>query len=112
MHAVWKRRGFVHIFARPPPNFKKEIKNTAGGFKLKATDAPTILAMFARGDREHDIAAWYGVNQGRVADVKGGEIWLAVPSSDSDAPAERGSRSQREAFERFRPERFGASEGQ
>lgn len=29
--------------------------------------------MAARGDRSHDIAAWFGVNQGRIAEAKAGE---------------------------------------
>lgn len=28
--------------------------------------------MVGRDDREHDIAAWFGVNQGRIAEVKAG----------------------------------------
>jgi hypothetical protein len=28
--------------------------------------------MVSRGDRDHDIAAWFGVNQGRIAEVKDG----------------------------------------
>lgn len=42
----------------------------ASGYSLKSADAPIVLGMIARGDRDHDIAAWFGVNQGRVADVK------------------------------------------
>jgi hypothetical protein len=29
--------------------------------------------MIARGDRKHDIAAWFGLNQGRIAEVEDGE---------------------------------------
>lgn len=42
------------------------------GHRLKAADAPIILGMVNRGDRDHDIAAWFGVNQGRIPDVKDG----------------------------------------
>jgi hypothetical protein len=34
--------------------------------------------MLARGDRHHDIAAWFGVNQARIAEVKGGELYPDV----------------------------------
>jgi len=40
--------------------------------KLSPRDAARILAMLARGDRRHDVAAWFGVNQGRIAEVEDG----------------------------------------
>lgn len=46
----------------------------ASGYSLTAKDAPTVLGMAARGDRDHDIAGWFGVNQGRVAEVKDGKF--------------------------------------
>ncbi len=47
-------------------------RSKASGYVLKRADAPIIMGMFARGDRDHDIAAWFGVNQGRIAEVKDG----------------------------------------
>lgn len=47
-------------------------RSNASGYTLKSADAPIIMGMVARGDRDHDIAAWFGVNQGRVAEVKDG----------------------------------------
>ncbi len=46
----------------------------ASGYSLTANDAPMVLGMDAPGDREHDIAGWFGVNQGRVAEVKAGKF--------------------------------------
>lgn len=37
---------------------------------LTAADAAIVKGMLARGDRQHDIAAWFGVNGGRIADIK------------------------------------------
>jgi len=37
--------------------------------------------MVARGDREHDIAAWFGVNQGRIAEVKDGTKFGTVAAA-------------------------------
>lgn len=37
-------------------------KANASGHSLTNKDASIILGMVARGDREHDIAAWFGVN--------------------------------------------------
>lgn len=42
------------------------------GLSLSNRDASIVLGMQKRGDREHDIAAWFGVNQGRIAEVKAG----------------------------------------
>ena len=39
------------------------------GIALSATDASLIKGMLRRGDRQHDIAAWFGVNGGRVAEI-------------------------------------------
>ncbi len=36
-------------------------KASASGYSLTARDAPTVLGMAAREDRDHDIAAWFGV---------------------------------------------------
>lgn len=47
-------------------------KGKASGISLTNKDASIVLGMVARDDREHDIAAWFGVNQGRIAEVKGG----------------------------------------
>jgi hypothetical protein len=68
----------------------------ASGYSLKAADAPIILGMIARGDRDHDIAAWFG--QGRVADVKDGKKFgtaSAAPTSQlppSGPPGIKGKR--------------------
>lgn len=43
------------------------------GIVLTKDDARIVLGMEARGDRNHDIAAWFGVNQGRIAEAKQGE---------------------------------------
>jgi hypothetical protein len=45
-------------------------RGKASGYRLKASDAPIIMGMIARSDRDRDIAAWFGVNQGRIAEVK------------------------------------------
>jgi hypothetical protein len=40
---------------------------------LSHRDTRFIKGMLARGDRQHDIAAYFGVNAGRVAEVATGE---------------------------------------
>jgi hypothetical protein len=36
--------------------------------------------MLARGDRQHDVAAWFGVNAGRIAEIASGQrFWWVQP---------------------------------
>jgi hypothetical protein len=58
-------------------------RGKSSGITLTNKDASIALGMVARGDREHDIAAWFGVNQGRIAEVKGGSH-----GSIANAPSE------------------------
>lgn len=39
------------------------------GIHLSERDAAVVKGMLARGDRQHDIAAWFGVNGGRIAEI-------------------------------------------
>ena len=50
------------------------------GVSITETDAAIIKGMLARGDRQHDIAAWFGVNGGRIAEIATGRRfgWVAV----------------------------------
>lgn len=49
-------------------------RGKTSGISLYKSDARIVLGMVARGDRDHDIAAWFGVNQGRIAEVKAGDF--------------------------------------
>jgi len=40
---------------------------------LTNKEAREVLGMLARGDHNHDIAAWFGVNPARIAEVKSGD---------------------------------------
>ena len=48
-------------------------RGDASGISVKTADIPTIIGMIARGDRHLDIAAWFGLNQGRIADAQDGK---------------------------------------
>lgn len=39
------------------------------GLTLTKQDAALIKGMLHRGDRQHDIASWFGVNSGRIAEI-------------------------------------------
>jgi hypothetical protein len=54
------------------------------GLALTAQDAALIRGMINRGDRHHDIAAFFGVNQGRIAEIKDGSRYPGVQSADAD----------------------------
>ena len=74
-------------------------KAANSGLTVRAADVPVILGMVARGDRRHDIAAWFGLNQGRIADVEDGKHGSpaaapedTLPPSGSPGPKARGLR--------------------
>lgn len=54
---------------------------------LTEADATLIKGMLLRGDRHHDIAAFFGVNQGRIAEIKDGSRFAeAVAANLDDLP--------------------------
>lgn len=48
------------------------------GIRLAERDVAIVKAMLARGDRQHDIAAWFGVNGGRVGEIASGKAHRTV----------------------------------
>lgn len=54
------------------------------GLALTEQDAALIRGMIDRGDRHHDIAAFFGVNQGRIAEIKMGLRLSSVPAADPE----------------------------
>ena len=51
------------------------MRAESSGVRLCEEDAALVKGVLERGDRHHDIAAWFGVNQGRVANVKNGDLF-------------------------------------
>lgn len=62
-------------------------KARRSGIQVRRADVPTILAMVARGDRKHDIAAWFGLNQGRIAEVEDGDYGTPPVATDGLPPS-------------------------
>ncbi|MCG2632209.1 hypothetical protein L6654_36945 [Bradyrhizobium sp. WYCCWR 13023] len=62
------------------------VKGQGQRLHLTNHDASIVLGMIARGDRDHDIAAWFGVNQGRIAEVKGGEFGSISAATRAELP--------------------------
>jgi len=62
------------------------VKGQPSGYSLDKNDARIVLGMQARGDRNHDIAAWFGVNQGRVAEAKQGQFGTLEVAPEGELP--------------------------
>ena len=57
------------------------------GIRLDKDDAAIVKGMLARGDRQHDIAAWFGVNGGRIGEISTGAKFAAVePANPAELP--------------------------
>jgi hypothetical protein len=51
------------------------------GISLTEEDSAVIKGMLARGDRQHDIAAWFGVNGGRIGEIVCGQKFRNVEAA-------------------------------
>ena len=58
------------------------MRAPSSGIHLDEQDAGIAKAMLKRGDRQHDIAAWFGVNAGRIAEIATGRRFRHVPPAD------------------------------
>ncbi|AEI04078.1 hypothetical protein OCA5_c30240 [Afipia carboxidovorans OM5] len=56
----------------------------ASGIRLNNQDAAIAKGMIARGDRQHDIAAWFGVNGGRIGEISSGAKFSHVSAASED----------------------------
>lgn len=62
----------------------------ASGISLAEEDAAIVKGMLARGDRQHDIAAWFGVNGGRIAEIATGQRFRDVGAASPEELPEPG----------------------
>lgn len=60
------------------------MRAEASGIRLDADDAAIVKGMIARGDRQHDIAAWFGVNGGRIGEISNGKKFENVTAAPED----------------------------
>lgn len=74
-------------------------KAEPSGIYLTETDAAIVKGMLARGDRQHDVAAWFGVNGGRIAEIATGRRFGWVPMVTKDLPPSGPYPSGRQAAE-------------
>jgi len=64
------------------------VKAPASGITLGHRETRVVKGMLARGDRQHDIASYFGVNGGRIAEIANGtNIYPnAQPAPEADLP--------------------------
>lgn len=53
---------------------------------LTNKDASIVLGMISRGDKQHDIAAWFGENQARIVEVEKGSHGSIAAAPREDLP--------------------------
>jgi hypothetical protein len=51
---------------------------------LSEGEIATVKGMLLRGDKQHDIAAYFGVNGGRIAEISTGQTGSSVTASLAD----------------------------
>jgi hypothetical protein len=56
------------------------------GYRLEPDDIPIVRGMILRNDRRHDIAAWFGVNQGRIPGAENGDYGNVDPAPAEELP--------------------------
>jgi hypothetical protein len=63
-------------------------KAPASGITLDYRDTCVVKGMLLRGDRQHDIASYFGVNGGRIAEISNGSNAYpdAKPTLEGDLP--------------------------
>jgi len=66
---------------------------------LNESDAALVKGMLLRGDRQHDIASWFGVNGGRIAEVATGKRFGWVQPATGNLPPKGPYMSGRNAAE-------------
>lgn len=57
---------------------------SASGVSLTGADASLVKGMLQRGDRQHDVAAWFGVNAARINEIARGIRYLYVQPAPRD----------------------------
>ncbi|WP_369725163.1 hypothetical protein AB8Z38_11600 [Bradyrhizobium sp. LLZ17] len=51
---------------------------------LSEGEIATVKGMLVRGDKQHDIAAYFGINGGRIAEISTGQTGGTVTASPAD----------------------------
>ena len=59
------------------------MRAPSAGIRLTSADASIVKGMLARDDRQSDIASFFGVNGGRIAEVSVGKKFANAPVAPS-----------------------------
>ncbi|MFA6295730.1 MAG: hypothetical protein WC666_04965 [Candidatus Paceibacterota bacterium] len=59
-------------------------------YQVSASNAAIIKAMLVRGDVNQDIAAWFGINSGRVSEIKSGILYPEILAASPENLPPRG----------------------
>ena len=51
---------------------------------LNDAEIAIVKGMLARGDRQHDIAAYFGINGGRIAEISTGQTGSSLTASSAE----------------------------
>lgn len=62
------------------------MRAPSNGRRLSRADAALVKAMIARGDRQHDIAAYFAVNGGRIGETSTGAHFAGVAAATTSLP--------------------------
>jgi hypothetical protein len=80
------------------PELFRQSRAEPSGLTLTSQDASVVKAMLKRGDRQHDIAAWFGVNGGRIAEISMGRKHPDVKAATGKLPPSGPYPGARHAF--------------
>lgn len=69
------------------------------GIRLSEKDASIVKGMLHRGDRQHDIASWFGVNSGRIAEISVRKKFANVLMTRDNLPPEGPYLTGKELFD-------------
>lgn len=71
----------IRSFLQRPPG---EYNTAPPAYRLTEGDARLVKGMLLRGDKQHDIATYFGVNAGRIADIATGRKFQHVSIAGSN----------------------------
>lgn len=66
----------------PIPQRPRRAKSS--GISLNEFDAALIKGMLQRGDRQHDVASYFGVDSGRISEIATGRRFADVAAAAPD----------------------------
>jgi hypothetical protein len=61
------------------------MRAPSAGIRLSSADASIVKGMLARDDRQSDIASYFGVNGGRIAEISVGKKFASAPVAPASA---------------------------